>query len=519
MASIIGAGTAEQALEVVSERSRRRRWRPPGSLAVAVLLLLLLRLPSLFEPHWYTDEAGYANTAWQMMHGKVLYLSVWNNKPPLLFWIYQLALVGFGPSEFGLHLLSAAAEAATLAAIWRLQRLAWPGRGQWVGMLAGAVLLGLPLLLGDLALPENFLIAPEAWGLVLVLEASRRNPGRDQYLLAVGAGVLAAGASLVQQTALGGAVLGVVLLAILPGRRGWAAAGLMAATGAVVVGLVLAPSIVAAGWHNVFFFVVSSYGGYTARTLPFNLLSVAPRVAAGALLAGGLVLARRRAPALVLIWGWLAVELFIYMLPNRAYPFHLLPAAVPLAVLLGGVKRPRWAAGKSLAAWSIVPLVGSALLSGGIWFGMFASSAAQGSLYTVARSEAYYQTFLGRVTGALSVVQYDDFFDRRVIAEAAASHWLQTHHLAGSTAVVWSADSWAYLLTPLKPVLPAPPIYKDFDWLGGSQLLASTTRLRPRVIVVTNDALGSFGPLQGLLDARYRKVEVTADGAVWTLRR
>lgn len=388
-----------------------------------------------------------------------------------------------------------------------------------MGTLAGAVLLGLPLLLGDLALPENLLIAPEAWALLLVLEASRRNPGRGQIVLAVGAGVLAALASLIQQTALGGALLGVAVLAILPGRRTLGAAVAMALSGAAVVALGLAPSILAAGWHHVFFFIVTSYGGYTARTLPLNLLSVTPRAAAGVLLLGGLVLARRRPPALLLIWGWLGVELFIYMLPNRAYPFHLLPAAVPLAVLLGGIRRPRWATWRSLAAWAILPLVGSALLSGAIWVGMFASSESQGSLYTVARSEAYYQTFLGRMTGAVSRADYDDFWDRRVLAEAEASRWLQVHHLAGSTAVIWSADSWAYLLTPLKSVLPAPPIYKDFDWLGGSQLLARTARLRPQVIVITNDSLSSFGPMQGLLDSHYRQVEETPGGAVWTLRR
>lgn len=82
MASVSGPRASDQALGTASDRPGRLRWRLPWSLTVPVVLLLLLRLPSLFEPHWYTDEAGYANTAWLMMHGKVLYLSVWNNKPP-----------------------------------------------------------------------------------------------------------------------------------------------------------------------------------------------------------------------------------------------------------------------------------------------------------------------------------------------------------------------------------------------------------------------------------------------------
>ncbi|MDA8330498.1 MAG: hypothetical protein M0027_04705, partial [Candidatus Dormibacteraeota bacterium] len=48
----------------------QRRW-----LLAALVLFLLLRIPSWFEPHWYTDEAGYANTAYLAAHGRVLYLT------------------------------------------------------------------------------------------------------------------------------------------------------------------------------------------------------------------------------------------------------------------------------------------------------------------------------------------------------------------------------------------------------------------------------------------------------------
>ncbi len=516
--SAAGAGGRGAVAKRDGRASGPSRWVPPWSLTVPVVLLLLLRLPSLFEPHWYTDEAGYANTAWLMTHGKVLYLTVWNNKPPLLFWIYDLALAWFGPSEFGLHLFSTVAEVAALAAIWRLLRENWPGRWSWMGTLVGALLLGLPLLGGDLALPENFLIAPEAWAMVWVLGAARGSPGRRQYLQAAAAGVLVALACLVQQTAAGVAVVGVVFLAILPGRRSVVAAATMAVSGVLVIVLGMMPALLAAGFHRVFYFLVTSYGDYTTNTLPLNLASVAPRVAGGVLLVVGVLVARRRSSAFLLLWGWLAVELFIYMLPNRAYPFHLLPAAVPLVVLLGALKRPKWPTWRSWAAWAFVPLVGSALVSGAIWGSMFAGTKPQGSLYTIARSAGYYPMFVGRLVGVVGLTEYDDFYDRRVLAEQEAGRWIRAHHLQGSTAVVWSADSWAYLLTPLTPVLPAPPIYKDFDWLGGKQLLERTRRLHPRVILVTDDALTHFGPIQQLLNARYREEEVSAGGAVWILR-
>ena len=47
-----------------------RRTAIPG-----LVILAILRLPSLMEPHWYTDEAGYVNVARELLGGKILYLA------------------------------------------------------------------------------------------------------------------------------------------------------------------------------------------------------------------------------------------------------------------------------------------------------------------------------------------------------------------------------------------------------------------------------------------------------------
>ena len=488
------------------------------SLWVSLLLYLLVRVPSWFEPHWYTDEAGYATTAWMSTHGKILYLTVWNNKPPLVFWIYDVALAWFGPSELGLHLLSTLAGVLALVAVWKMVRENWQGRGAWAALIVAALLLGLPLLSGDLALPENFLIAPEAWAMLFVLRAARREPGRRQYLYAAAAGVLFGLACLIQQTSAGPFLAAALFLAVQTRRRGLVAAGVMLLSGVVIGAAGLAPYVLWAGLGNVFYFLVGSYRGYTSRTLPLGAATLAPRVLAGLLLVLGMFAARRRDPRMVLLWMWLAIELFTYMLPNRPYPFHLLPSAAPVALLVGRVGRPRWSQLRARLAWTLAPLLASVVASAAIWTLMFVGSLPQNDLYTVSRTVTYYPMFLGRVTGVISTRQYQNYYDLRVAAEAAAGDWVQAHHLQGATAIVWSADAWAYLLAPLTPVLPAPPIYKDLDWLGQSALIRRTVAERPELIVVTNDALPSYGPIQGVLARYYVRVESSPDGAVWLLR-
>src|ERR1700683_1045049 len=171
----------------------------PGFVTLAVL-----RLPSLMEPHWYTDEAGYLNVARQLLQGKILYLQTWNNKPPLMLWTIALDVKLFGSSEIALHVLTLISGAITMAAIvWAASRLYTPRRALVAGVIAGAI-LGLPIFDAELALPRSVLIAPLTWAraiiLVHILRGDRTAAPRRMPWWPLGAGILMAAAIAYQQT-------------------------------------------------------------------------------------------------------------------------------------------------------------------------------------------------------------------------------------------------------------------------------------------------------------------------------
>ncbi len=54
-------------------------------LLIIILLMILLRIPSLFEPYWYGDEGIYLTLGQAIRKGLLLYRDIHDNKPPLLY--------------------------------------------------------------------------------------------------------------------------------------------------------------------------------------------------------------------------------------------------------------------------------------------------------------------------------------------------------------------------------------------------------------------------------------------------
>ncbi|HVH58520.1 MAG TPA: hypothetical protein VM791_19800 [Vicinamibacterales bacterium] len=107
---------------------------------VMVLVLLVLRLPSLAEPAG-GDQGLYAYTGSRIMAGGVMYRDAWDQKPPAVAFLYGLMLTVW-PHES--VVAGADLAAATLVALL-LVRLGWMRFTRRIGLAAA----GLFLLLGD----------------------------------------------------------------------------------------------------------------------------------------------------------------------------------------------------------------------------------------------------------------------------------------------------------------------------------------------------------------------------------
>lgn len=139
-------------------------------LVLTSLFFVLLRFPSLFEPYWYGDESIYQVIGSALNHGRLLYQGIWDNKPPLLYIVYAL----FHGDQPTIRLVS---MVTGLIAIWTFYFLA---KRLFINRYTSsaatsmfALLFGLPLLEGNIANAENFmipLIVGAAWIVIVVIQ-------------------------------------------------------------------------------------------------------------------------------------------------------------------------------------------------------------------------------------------------------------------------------------------------------------------------------------------------------------
>ena len=129
-------------------------------LLVSSFIFFLLRFPSLFEPNWYGDEGIYQVLGMAIRNGRLLYMDIWDNKPPLLYMLYSL----FNSDQFTLRLVSLVFGVLSLIAFFALSRKLFEEKeGNKIAIFSTIIfglLFALPIVEGNIANSENFMLLP-----------------------------------------------------------------------------------------------------------------------------------------------------------------------------------------------------------------------------------------------------------------------------------------------------------------------------------------------------------------------
>ncbi len=459
-----------------------------------ILLVIILRLPSLVMPHYYGDEEIYfvMGRAWR--EGVTLYQSMFDHKPPLIY-----ILSGIAPSMFAMRSLLMGLMVLHTILFWKVCQLFWAKtrpRMQYVSSLIFVLLTSLPTLEGLTANAELFMMIPVTGAVLLLWQA--KNHDWRRYLLA---GLLCGIGWLFKIPVMFDAVAIVLFFLVFTQKSLVLSIRQLFSWSMLVYLLAFALPLLAT---FVYYYATGSGPAYLSTVISVNLGYVSSwatstyvfnplrsgLVVRGAILALftlGLYIVRRRLDrSFVFASLWFAYSLFGALLSARPYPHYLQEPVVAFSLLL-----PFIFVAERVLAWVVLAVLSTLLIlmQWQIKFGAYSSVPV-------------YVTYWEYVTQKISWEQYLARFDNGPRNYQVASYLNERLHPMDQI-YIWGTDPTVYNLTDR---LPSGGKYivsfhvhdlEQYDYTS-EHLYAS----QPKYIVVLPGA-GEFPALTALLDHTY----------------
>lgn len=419
-------------------------------LLVTSFIFFLLRLPSLFEPYWYGDEGIYQVLGMAIKSGKLLYRDAWDNKPPLLYALYGV----FSSDQFTVRLVSLIFGILAIISFYYLAKELFADKEDLKrfkkiilpATFIFSIFFGIPLLEGNIANSENFMLFPIILGAYLLIKSL--NSKKEFYLLSA-SGLLLSIAFLFKVVALFDFAAFLAFLIIADSPRN----PISIFSKKNIVNLILkiypfvlsfiTPIILVA----LFFFFNGAIKDFISAALIQNVGYVG--YGNSFLFKNGLLLIKLIFLSLFLIFLffkksifdksslfifiWIAFSLFNAFFSQRPYTHYIL-VLLPSYILLLGLVLSNKKMQKITLTLSVL---------------IFFLVAKNFNIYW--KTFFYYQNYISFITNRKSVSSYMDFFDRKVSRDYEIAQFIKTHTTEKDNIYVWGNSAQIYKLTDKLP--------------------------------------------------------------------
>src|SRR5581483_2896385 len=410
-------------------------------LFITSIAFFLLRFPSLFEPYWYGDEGIYQVLGLAMRHGRLLYQGIWDNKPPLLYILYAI----FNSDQFTVRFVSLFFGLFSVFAFFKLAKLLFfknvePTKKErevvFISTAVYAFLFGIPLIEGNIANAENFMLLPIIAAAFLVYQRNQEQKKLSYFLgfflpgLLLGLAFLFKIVALFDFAAFASFIFIVhfqtkkikeIIEILTPYVVGFGTPIVLTALFFLSKGA-LGDFIHASFAQNV------GYVGYgNTFIIPQGLLILKLLMLGGSLL---FLLNKRKQLETHTLFClvWLFFSLFNAFFSQRPYTHYVLVVLPSLCLLLGllmmGEKYKKFI----LVIYALTIIL---LLKNFTYFG---------------KTVFYYQNFVSFITGHKSVVDYQAFFDKNTPRDYEIADFLRNHLAPTDTVFLWSNSAQIYKL-------------------------------------------------------------------------
>jgi len=471
-----------------------RKFRLPYWILGLLALILILRIPSFFEPYYYGDEMVYLTLGTGVRQGLTLYKDIHDNKPPLLY----LMAAGAG-SLFWFKVILAFWMLATTVIFYKLARKLFPENQntQKVSTVIFAALTTLPLLEGNTANSELFMIVFTIFAFLILLK--EKLSGRFVFL----AGFLMGLGTLFKIPAAFDAPIIVIYWLITSDLKSdWKK--ILTNTVVLIAGFAtpliltfvwyftkgaLTDYIKAAFLQNVGY--LSSFRPGDVQK-PFLVRNTPLLMRAGFVILGSGVLfifRKRLSKRFILLSLWILLTLFAITLSERPYPHYFIQAAAPIAFLFGLLFTEK-SFEQSLV---ILPLTLTFFVP--IYYKFY-----------VYPTTPYYLRFLNFTSGNINRSEYFNSFDVNTVRNYKIAEFLVTASVPSDRVFVWDpAAPTIYALARRLPGVKYVVPYHVHDYSNPGDTAKQIIANPPKFIIETSG--NPYPELSALIKTKYLLIQ------------
>jgi len=475
------------------------------ALLIVLVTVILLRIPNLFEPYWYGDEAIYLTVGAAMRNGAVLYKDIIDHKTPF---IYILAMV---PSEFWFKFLFLNWMVVTTTLFYSIcSRLFSSTQKTIFAVSVFALLTTLPWFEGHIANGELFVMGFILAGMALFVRSSlfasfAKNKASftvepfRMFLVGIfmSLGILTKVPAMFDVAAVA-PVFGFVFLRSIS----WKNFRSLLSSGVLIWIGILTPIALSiayfASQHGLSDYAQFGFLYNFRYSQEFSIPVTQPLLRflftmPGKLLIVGLfgfatlLLKKFMRPIFRFVLLWFVLSLFASLLSSRPYPHYflqMLPAFSLLVVTLFSKNQ------------IVEKLAGVSAL----FLGIATLFLLHVGLYSV---KDYYANFFQFTTHRISATEYRNSFNPFMNDSYAIAQDIRETTKLTDKIFIWGTNPMLYALSRRDPAGRFTVSFhiKDFD--AYQETMDSIKRVKPPIIVLMNDEDGKFDAFYSYLQKNY----------------
>ncbi|HSX48886.1 MAG TPA: hypothetical protein VLE44_01350 [Candidatus Saccharimonadales bacterium] len=476
---------------------------PPKWLMAVLAAVVVLRIPSFFEPYNYGDEMIYLALGNAIRRGITIYQSIHDNKPPLLY--LTAALAG---NLFWFKAILTLWMIVTIIAFWKLTKMLFNGnkRAEIIATIAFSILTTIPLFEGNIVNAELFLIGP----IIIAFTILLGNPSLKKTFLA---GILFSIATLFKFPAVFD-IGAIVLFWLISIRSGKKITEIISQSFALLLGLVIPIALTAvyfwtkgalSDYISIAFLqnlgYVSSWSGGSGGSFIAKHLTILIRGVI--VLIGAIILflfQKKLSKTFIFTCLWLLTSLFAVTLSERPYPHYLIQAIPSISILIGMLL-----GGKTIEQLLVIfPLALSVFVPVYYKFYYYPTFS-------------YYAKFVSFATGKTSKTDFFNTFNSQTDNNYKISSFIMTSTANDAKVFVWGNDAPViYALSRRLPPIKYVADYHISDFSSTAKVAEELTQKPPTLVVILPDS-PEYPELTKLIDKKYVLVSTIGRAEIWHL--